>query len=329
MILADKIIKLRKQKGWSQEELAEKMEVSRQAVSKWESAQATPDIEKILALGELFGVSTDYLLKDEIEECPLGTEEQKEALPALRHVSLTEATEYVESRKKASWKIALATFLCILSPITMIILGGAADTGILHMSENLMGAIGLGVLFLFVIAALPFFIYSGIKNEPYKFLENNGAFESDTEAAEAIRKLKKDFQGTYAACNIVATCLCAASPVPLLIGAFTEREFLTVIMLGITIALNGIGVFLFILVGVRQASMQRLLKAGEFAPKEKKKKTLVETVETVYWSVLVAAFLAWGFIGNGWYICWILFPIGGVLFAGIRAILNLVIDKKQ
>ena len=67
MILADKIIRLRKKNGWSQEELAEKMNVSRQAVSKWESTQTTPDLEKILLLSSLFGVTTDYLLKDELE----------------------------------------------------------------------------------------------------------------------------------------------------------------------------------------------------------------------------------------------------------------------
>lgn len=68
MNLADKIIELRKKKGWSQEQLAEKMNVSRQAVSKWESAQALPDLDKILLIGSLFDVTTDYLLKDEIDE---------------------------------------------------------------------------------------------------------------------------------------------------------------------------------------------------------------------------------------------------------------------
>ena len=67
MILADKIIHLRKKMGWSQEELAEEMNVSRQAVSKWESAQSVPDLAKILQLSALFCVTTDYLLKDEIE----------------------------------------------------------------------------------------------------------------------------------------------------------------------------------------------------------------------------------------------------------------------
>ena len=68
MILADKIIRLRKKNGWSQEELATRMNVSRQAVSKWEAASTTPDLEKILELSNLFGVTIDYLLKDEIEE---------------------------------------------------------------------------------------------------------------------------------------------------------------------------------------------------------------------------------------------------------------------
>ena len=59
MILADKIMQLRKQKGWSQEELAEKLGISRQSVSKWESGMSVPDLDKILKLGELFAGSTD------------------------------------------------------------------------------------------------------------------------------------------------------------------------------------------------------------------------------------------------------------------------------
>lgn len=59
--LADKITEERKKNGWSQEELANQLGVSRQAVSKWESAGAVPDLQRILQLSELFGVSTDYL----------------------------------------------------------------------------------------------------------------------------------------------------------------------------------------------------------------------------------------------------------------------------
>ena len=63
MTLAEKIAALRKQQGWSQETFAEKMDVTRQAVSKWESAQSVPDIDKLVKISNLFGVTTDYLLK--------------------------------------------------------------------------------------------------------------------------------------------------------------------------------------------------------------------------------------------------------------------------
>ena len=67
MKLSDKIVKLRKVNGWSQEELAEKLNVSRQAISRWEGATAQPDATNILQLSKLFGVTTDYLLNDEYE----------------------------------------------------------------------------------------------------------------------------------------------------------------------------------------------------------------------------------------------------------------------
>lgn len=63
MNMADRIQYLRKAKGLSQEELADKVGVSRQAVSKWESEQSTPDLEKIITMSELFEVTTDYILK--------------------------------------------------------------------------------------------------------------------------------------------------------------------------------------------------------------------------------------------------------------------------
>lgn len=83
MIFADKLITLRKKAGWSQEELAEKLNVTRQSVSKWEGAQSVPDIDKILQLSCLFGVTTDYLLKDDQGE-PEYTENDTSSLPRIK-----------------------------------------------------------------------------------------------------------------------------------------------------------------------------------------------------------------------------------------------------
>lgn len=67
MKLNEKILALRKKQGMSQEELAEKLNVSRQAVSRWEVGSAQPDASNVLQLSKLFGVTADYLLNDEYE----------------------------------------------------------------------------------------------------------------------------------------------------------------------------------------------------------------------------------------------------------------------
>ncbi len=68
MALSEKLYALRKERGLSQEQLAEGLKVSRQAISKWESGQSLPESDKLLALSEYFGVSLDYLLKEDREE---------------------------------------------------------------------------------------------------------------------------------------------------------------------------------------------------------------------------------------------------------------------
>ena len=66
-MLSEKLYKLRKESGLSQEQLAEQLKVSRQAISKWESGNAVPESEKLIVISKYFGVSLDYLLKDEDE----------------------------------------------------------------------------------------------------------------------------------------------------------------------------------------------------------------------------------------------------------------------
>ena len=68
MTIGEKILKLRKARGWNQENLAEQVGVSRQAVSRWESDSAKPDVDKIVTICDLFGISTDYLLREQIQD---------------------------------------------------------------------------------------------------------------------------------------------------------------------------------------------------------------------------------------------------------------------
>lgn len=133
MILADKIVSLRKKAGWSQEDLAEKLGVTRQSVSKWEGAQSVPDMDKVVMMSRLFGVSTDFLLKDELEEETPCAAAQDDDTP-LRRVSLTQASAYLALRKAAAPKIAVATALCITSPVTLILLAGMSEVQRFHIS---------------------------------------------------------------------------------------------------------------------------------------------------------------------------------------------------
>lgn len=88
MNMADRIQYLRKSKGISQEELADKVGVSRQAVSKWESEQSTPDLEKIIIMSDYFGVTTDYILKG-IEPITNNKNQNKELTSKILYIAST------------------------------------------------------------------------------------------------------------------------------------------------------------------------------------------------------------------------------------------------
>lgn len=324
MIFADKIIRLRKKNGWSQEELAEKMQVSRQAVSKWESAQTIPDLEKILMLSSLFGVTTDYLLKDEMEE----EEFTEESGACVKRITLSQANEFLEWRKAASVRIAAATFLCIIAVIPLLILGALSEYGVFSVSESLAAGIGLAALLVLVAAAVAVFIFCGFKNAPFDFIEEE-SFETEYGVAGMVKERQKAFKKTYAACNAAGACICVLSPIPLFIGAFTGQEFFTVIMLTVTIFLAGTGAVFFILAGVRQASMQKLLKEGEYALQNKKKTRIRETVSSVYWLTSVAIYLGWSFWTNDWETTWIVWPVAGVLFAAVMCLCNLFTNREE
>ena len=121
MIFAEKVLALRRRNGWSQEELAEKAGVSRQSISKWESAASIPDIDRILVLARVFGVSTDYLLKDEMEDVEFTREDDSDG---LRRVSLAEANDFLRDKRAQARQIARGVYLCILSPAALIFLAG-------------------------------------------------------------------------------------------------------------------------------------------------------------------------------------------------------------
>ncbi|MBR6364561.1 MAG: helix-turn-helix transcriptional regulator [Lachnospiraceae bacterium] len=108
----NKLYELRKQKGLSQEELASRLNVSRQTVSKWEVGDSTPDMEKLIAMSDLFGVSLDELVLDKAPAQPTAPVTTSSALSEVKQTVLTE-----ENKKKAKkgLKIAAIIFAVILA----------------------------------------------------------------------------------------------------------------------------------------------------------------------------------------------------------------------
>lgn len=284
MIFADKIIILRKKNGWSQEELANRMNVSRQAVSKWEGAQSTPDLGKILQLGEIFGVTTDYLLKDEIEDEEF-TDNAADSF--IRRISLEEANEYLEQREMASKRIAIGVVISIISIIPLLLLGAASELSSSNISENFAGVVGLASMLVLAGIGVSIFIFTGFKNQPYKFLEEE-YFEREYGVEGMVLERKKDYQETYMKGNILGTIICILSPISLFMGALAENDFQRTLLLSGTILLASIGISFFVIVGVNWASMEKLLQESDYSKRNKESNKVVGGLSTSYWLLATA-----------------------------------------
>lgn len=335
MILADKIIYIRKKAGLSQEELAEKMGVSRQAVSKWESAQSVPDIGKILQLSRIFDVSTDYLLKDEIEEknsreYPAPEKKGNLTESSMRRVSKEEAVRFLEVKEETSKKIADAVFLCILSPVCLIILGGLSEYG-RHMkvSENFAGAVGIIVLMALVAVAVAMFISSGGRTRAYTYIGEE-TFETEYGVEEMARTLQREFEGTYTQGNIKGAVICILAAVPVVASSFFADKFelLAVVMVVVTMITAGIGVRKFIKVGIIWASFEKLLQEGEYT-RAKKKGSLSGIISSIYWIVTTAVFLCYSFVTDNWEKSWIIWPVAGVLYGAVAVVCKMIENKEK
>lgn len=327
MIFADKLILLRKKAGWSQEELADQMNVTRQYVSKWEGAQSVPDLEKMLRLSELFGVSTDYLLKDEIEEAE--HIDSSDDTPSLRRVSMEEANAFLSVKLRTAKTIAYAAFLCIVSPIALLILGAISESTVGVLNENIAGGIGMIVLIILVAIAAVMFISSGSKTAPFAYLEKE-KFETEYGVSGMVKERKAQYKDLHTKHNIVGTCLCVTALIPLFIGAIIndDSDLFLIIMLSLSFLIAGVGVICFIKTGIIWASYEKLLQEGEYSKENKEKPSLSSAIYTAYWVIAAAVYLGYSLSSNNWGQSWIIWVVAGVIFPAVIAITN-AFEKKS
>ena len=326
MILADKIMTLRKKAGWSQEELAARLNVSRQSVSKWEGAQSIPDMDKVVQMSRLFGVTTDFLLKDELE---IEEHTQSEPMdePPLRRVTMEEASAYLALRREAAPKIALATFLCIISPVALLILAAMSEMSRFGISENAASGIGLCVLLVLVAIGVALFLTCSARVRDFAFLEEE-PFETEYGVSGMVKERMQDFAGTYSRLHITGTVLCILSAVPLFVSMCMETaDVVYVAAVCLLLIIAGIGCVAFTYGGTIHASMERLLEEGDYTRQNKSRRSIKGTISTIYWLLVTAIFMWYTFgpSGNGQArYSWFIWAIAGVLYGAVTVVVRLL-----
>lgn len=325
MILADKIINERKKLGLSQEELADKLDVSRQSVSKWESAQSTPDLGRILKMAELFGVSTDYLLKDEIEDVSstgvIVQDSGASAGGSLKYVSMEEASTYLNVVEKTTPNIANGVSMCILSPAILIALSGLSATR--FVSE--MAAVGIGITALLILVAVAVFMFilNGKHLEPYEYLESV-AIDTAYGVDGMVKEKKARFEKKHTLFIAIGVVMCILSALPLIITSLvvstTGNGAIITLMVAVLLLMVAAGVNMIIRVSSIMGSYNKLLQVGDYNYEGKKASKAVGKIASIYWPVIVAGYLGWSFITMKWEMTWIVWPVAAVLFGAVAGI---------
>lgn len=267
-MLSDKIVDLRRQAGWSQEELAERLDVSRQSVSKWESGASQPEVDKIIAISGLFGVSTDFLLKDdapaevaEVAEEPLRAEPTVDE-HGLRILSSAEVNRYLENRRACAPQIALATGLCVACAAPLVALQGFSGAVFGLISENLVNALGVTLLLGLVAVAVYIYITVGMRMSKYDYVEKSSFALSDASRREIVEQ-KRAFTPEYKQSIAHGVMLCVLSVVPVTAAGILEAERMTLLGAGALLVIVAMGVYLFVRDGMIMGSFDHVLKRAE------------------------------------------------------------------
>ena len=332
MTFSEKISALRKQKGWSQEELAEKLMVTRQAVSKWESAQSMPDLDKLVQLSEALGVSTDYLLKDEqAQSAPVPATAEQTVKP--RHVTQEEARRYLQLQTAAIPKTTLGVALCVWSPIALIGLPVLRSTLNWGFPEEICSGIGLCVLLVMVAAGVALLLTASGKLREFEYLERE-PIETDNGAREQALHMQREMASFCTRQNTIGVVLCILSVLPLFAlmcvpGVPDGYYSLAVCAL---LLLVGIACLLLVRMGSMRGAVDKLLEQGDYTRENKAKSRFVGAVSAAYWLVVTAAFLFYTFgpNGNGQpQYSWFIWAVAGVLYGALMAALSVYRKKTK
>lgn len=323
MELGERIMEQRKKRGWSQEDLAEQLDISRQSVSKWESGASTPDLDKIIRMSQLFGITTDALLTEPAaeEEAPRGKRQ--------RCVTGQQAMSYLELTQRHALRIALAVAALVVSPTPLILMGGLSESIPGSLSESMAGGLGVAILLVIIAAAVAVLIRTGMDLEPYAFLEKE-CFVLEPGLEPVIRQRQADFHATYRTAMIAGVSLCITSVIPMMVSAaFQAEDLVYIICVDVLLVLVAVAVCLFVWSGMIHGSCQKLLQEGEYTLEEKKSSQRIGALPAIYWGTITAIYLGVSFYTMDWDRSWIVWPCAGVLFVAVLGIAKSITSRRD
>ena len=321
MILAEKIVLLRKQTGWSQEELAAKMNVSRQSVSKWEGTNSIPDLNKILLLAELFNVSTDYLLKDDVTTAKTNSNVDENK---LTQISLEQALNYVDNKINTAKLISKGVFLCICCVLPMFALFALTNTQQFNLSTDIAAPIGIVLLLVMISFGVSFFIKSNQYKHDFKLLEN-GEFELAYGVHSIFTEKLQTFRPTYNLRLTISISMFMFSFVPLLFSNILySGASMVLLMVMVMMLIIATGVYLLIPVTTRFDAYNLILNEGVLHADKSERTKRAEKLAAFYWPLIIAIYLAWSLWTMEWGSTWIIWPVSGILFAALVGLIELV-----
>jgi transcriptional regulator with XRE-family HTH domain len=321
MILAEKIVRLRKQVGWSQEELAEKMNVSRQSVSKWESTNSIPDLNRIIILAEIFDVSTDFLLKDENEA--FDSRDESRELDTIQ-ISLEQAVKYIENKMEVSALVTKGVMLCLCSVVPLFFFLAMAETNRLNLTGDIAAAIGVASILVMVSIGISFFIKINQYESDTAVIDNE-AFELAYGVHGVFKEKLKKCRVTYNRRLSVGIFMFIFSFVPLMfVSMFANGSDIILMMLIVLLLMIAAGIYIVAPVSAKYDAYNHILKDSCLETTKSTRTKRAEKLAAFYWPLLTAIFLGWSLWTMDWGVTWIVWPVGGVLFAALVGLMELL-----
>ncbi len=288
MNFAENLQNLRKKKNMTQDELAEKLQLSRQAVSKWESGSGYPETEKIISICEIFDCSMDELVRGKI--------------------TLDKKDNYDLVMSTSAKQVSIAVTLILLSvSIFLTIIGLSPDV-------EQSSLIGICVILLGVAFAVPLFIVNGFKIEEFKKknpILNNVYNENEVE----VGKTKYTKFTAIGISIILMGVMIMMLLLGLKIGGEESSLPVAILMYFITI---GTSIIVYASNMKEKFDILKYNKENTLEYKEVKNK--VGKICGIIMLITTIIFLIWGFTLNMWEINWLVYPIGGIL-CGIISII--------